>query len=184
VLMSPFVPMIFQGEEWAASSPFQYFADHDDPELARAVSEGRKREFQAFGWKPDAIPDPEKVETYLQSKLKWEEANDGRHAQMQEWYRRLIDLRRSTRCLNDGEPGNTRVIFNETDKWLSMQRGQIQLHCNLGQTDHQIELGEGTTLVMASCESIRPEDSRLSLPPDAVAILKRGGGSGNSSILY
>ena len=57
--MSPFVPMIFQGEEWAASSPFQYFADHEDPKLARAVSEGRRKEFEAFGWAPDSIPDPE-----------------------------------------------------------------------------------------------------------------------------
>ena len=56
VLTSPFVPMIFQGEEWAASSPFQYFADHDDAEMARLVSEGRKREFAAFGWNPERGP--------------------------------------------------------------------------------------------------------------------------------
>ena len=57
VLFSPFVPMLFQGEEWACSSPFQYFADHE-PEMARLVSEGRKKEFAAFGWDPDSIPDP------------------------------------------------------------------------------------------------------------------------------
>ncbi len=56
VFLSPFVPMIFQGEEWAASSPFQYFADHEDPELARAVSEGRRKEFEAFGWDPRVHP--------------------------------------------------------------------------------------------------------------------------------
>ena len=78
VFVSPFIPMIFQGEEWAASSPFQYFADHDDPELARAVSEGRRKEFAAFGWKPDLIPDPEKLETFQRSKLNWNEIEPAR----------------------------------------------------------------------------------------------------------
>ena len=75
VFVSPFIPMIFQGEEWAASSPFQYFADHDDPELARAVSEGRRKEFAAFlVGNPDMIPDPEKPETFHRSKLNWNES--------------------------------------------------------------------------------------------------------------
>ena len=96
MLTAPFIPLIFQGEEFAASTPFQYFADHDDPEMARAVSEGRRREFAAFGWDPAVIPDPEKVETFERSKLKWDEAGEGRHAEMMEWYRRLIRLRRSS----------------------------------------------------------------------------------------
>jgi maltooligosyltrehalose trehalohydrolase len=120
------------------------------------------------------------METYLRSRLKWEEATETQHAQMQKWYRGLIDLRRSTPCLNDGEPGNARVTFNETDKSLSMQRGQIQLHCNLGETDRQFEVSEGTKLVMASRESICIEDRRLSLPPDTIAILRRQETSGIS----
>jgi maltooligosyltrehalose trehalohydrolase len=82
VLTTPFIPMIFQGEEWAASAPFQYFADHEDRELARQVSEGRRREFAAFGWNPADIPDPEKKETFERSKLDWQEAGRGEHAQM------------------------------------------------------------------------------------------------------
>jgi maltooligosyltrehalose trehalohydrolase len=62
VLTAPFVPMLFQGEEWAASTPWLYFTDHQDPDLGRAVSEGRRREFAAFGWKPDDIPDPQDPE--------------------------------------------------------------------------------------------------------------------------
>ena len=77
VLTAPFLPLIFQGEEFAASTPFQYFADHDDPEMAKAVSEGRRREFAAFGWDPEVIPDPEKVETFERSKLKWDEVSGG-----------------------------------------------------------------------------------------------------------
>ena len=71
VLLGPFVPMLFQGEEWAATSPFQYFADHADRELARQVSEGRRREFVAFGWDPAIIPDPESGDTFERSKLNW-----------------------------------------------------------------------------------------------------------------
>src|SRR3546814_4248273 len=56
--------MLFAGEEWAASSPFQYFSDHQDPDLARAVSEGRRREFASFGWAPDDVPDPQAPATF------------------------------------------------------------------------------------------------------------------------
>ena len=82
MLTGPFVPMLFQGEEWAASTPFQYFADHEDPELARAVSEGRKQEFAAFGWDPALIPDPENPAAFEASKLKWEETTQPGHAEM------------------------------------------------------------------------------------------------------
>jgi maltooligosyltrehalose trehalohydrolase len=59
VLTSPFVPLLFQGEEWGASTPFQYFTDHEDPELGRAVSEGRRSEFSAFAWSAEEVPDPQ-----------------------------------------------------------------------------------------------------------------------------
>ena len=77
LLTSPFVPMLFQGEEWAASTPFQYFTDHDDPELGRAVTEGRRREFAAFGWDPEGVPDPQDPRTFERSKLRWAERHDG-----------------------------------------------------------------------------------------------------------
>jgi maltooligosyltrehalose trehalohydrolase len=69
VLTAPFVPMLFQGEEWGAATPFQYFTDHDDPELARAVREGRRQEFVAFGWDPEPIPDPQTPAPFERSKL-------------------------------------------------------------------------------------------------------------------
>ncbi len=84
VLMAPFIPMLFQGEEFAASTPFQYFADHEDPEMARAVKAGRRGEFAAFGWRPEDIPDPEKVDTFERSKLWWNEVHEGRHEEMLE----------------------------------------------------------------------------------------------------
>ena len=63
VLMAPYVPMLFMGEEFAASTPFQYFADHDDDEMRKAVAEGRKRDFAVFGF-GDEVPNPEEIETF------------------------------------------------------------------------------------------------------------------------
>lgn len=181
VLMGPFVPMLFQGEEWAASSPFQYFADHEDPQLARAVSEGRKREFQEFGWAPDSIPDPEKRDTFLRSKLNWNEINKGQHARMRDWYRDLIRLRRSTPSLNNGEPGNAQATFNEADRWLILQRGEIRVYCNLGRADLHLPVEKGSTLILASQAGIEIRDSAVVLPPDSVAIVQGQGISGKST---
>jgi maltooligosyltrehalose trehalohydrolase len=90
LLTSPFTPLLFQGEEWSASSPFLYFTDHDDPELGAAVSEGRRREFAAFGWSPDDVPDPQDLATFERSVLAWDERGQGEHAELLDWYRRLI----------------------------------------------------------------------------------------------
>jgi maltooligosyltrehalose trehalohydrolase len=172
VFVSPFIPMIFQGDEWAASSPFQYFADHDDPELARAVSEGRRKEFAAFGWKPDLIPDPEKPETFQRSKLNWNESSQREHADMLAWYRDLIHLRRSTPDLNDGEPGHTRVSFDEKAKWLRIDRGSITLICSLGES---VSLPEDSEIVLVSHGVAPARAANLTLPPDSVAIIRKSG---------
>ena len=172
VMTSPFVPMIFQGEEWAASSPFQYFADHPDPALARAVSDGRKREFAAFGWDPDSIPDPETRETFLRSKLNWVEAGEAGHARMQSWYRDLIRLRRSIPALNNGEPGNTRVAFDETERWLIVWRGDVSVLCNLGVGDRELPISNDSRLLLASGEGISFGRAAVLLPPDSVAIIR------------
>ena len=127
VLLGPFIPMLFQGEEWAANSPFLYFADHRDRNLARQVSEGRRREFTAFGWDPSTIPDPESPETFERSKLNWNELSEPAHAEILDWYRKLIQLRRITPSFNNGEPGNTRVLYSEEQRWLRVTRGRIVL---------------------------------------------------------
>ncbi|MGA2250900.1 malto-oligosyltrehalose trehalohydrolase [Terracidiphilus sp.] len=171
-LLAPFVPMLFQGEEWAASSPFQYFADHDDPELARLVSDGRKKEFSVFGWNPQSIPDPESATTFETSKLKWGEINDGEHAEMLEWYRALIHLRRSTPCLNDGSAGNTRATYDEAAKWICIQRGTITVICNLGQKEQLLTVSQPASMVLASRGEIKIAGHAVNLLPDTIVVLK------------
>jgi maltooligosyltrehalose trehalohydrolase len=88
VLTGPFVPMLFMGEEWGATTPWQYFTDHEDAALAEAVRKGRREEFRAFGW--DDVPDPQDPETFRRSVLRWEEAQ----GDLLDWHRALLALRR------------------------------------------------------------------------------------------
>ena len=129
VLTAPFVPMLFMGEEWGASTPFQYFTSHTDPELGRAVSEGRRSEFEEFGWSPDEVPDPQDPATFERSKLRWREVHEGEHAELLAWYRELIALRRSTPELLDGRLD--RVEVTHDDDSLTLRRGPVTVALDL-----------------------------------------------------
>jgi maltooligosyltrehalose trehalohydrolase len=172
VLTAPFVPMLFQGEEFAASAPFQYFTDHE-AELGRLVSEGRKREFMAFGWKPEEIPDPQAEKTFADSKLDWSEAGEGAHAAMVDWYKRLIRLRRTTPELINGRLDEVSVTADEEDRWLVMDRGAIQVACNLGAEPLRIALPPGAVLLLGSDDVSLSEDE-LTLPSDSVSVVRIG----------
>jgi len=171
VLTSPFIPLIFQGEEWAASSPFQYFADHRDTQLARAVSEGRKREFAAFGWNPDEIPDPESPSTFQRSKLNWAEHEKPQHTEMLAWYRELIRLRRATPCLNDGDPRHLNAFYDECENWIRIERGTITVICNLGSENRRFPLTRRAQVLLASRDEIQIDDGSISIRPDTVVII-------------
>jgi maltooligosyltrehalose trehalohydrolase len=171
VLTAPFVPMLFQGEEWAASAPFQYFTNHDE-ELGKLVSEGRRREFAAFGWKPEDIPDPQSPETFDRSKLNWEERSRPPHAEMLDWYKQLIALRRNTPELNDPDLSHLQVRCSEEEKWLVMERGVVTIAMSLREKPVQTEVPSGSKILLASSPEIRMADRGLVLPPDSVAILK------------
>ena len=176
VLLAPFVPMLFQGEEFASSSPFLYFADHDDVEMARAVSEGRRREFAAFGWKAEEIPDPEERATYERSKLVWSEVAEGSHAEMLAWYRRLMELRRGLPALRDGDMAAVRIAYDEAGRWLTMERGVVKVLCNVGSAAVELEGMEGGWLVLASSAGVcgvgvGGAAEGVVLPPDSLAVV-------------
>jgi maltooligosyltrehalose trehalohydrolase len=173
VLLAPFVPLLFQGEEWAASSPFQYFADHEDPDLAKSVLEGRKRDFAAFGWDPASIPDPADRGTFERSKLDWNERTQPGHPEMLDWYKQLIRIRRSTPALNNGAPGNTTVSFDEAARWLCMERGGIKTVCNLGTAERSFPLRQNEQLILCSHPDPLVHEAALVLPPDTIAVIQR-----------
>lgn len=112
LLLAPETPLLFMGQEWAASSPFQYFTDHHE-QLGQLVTEGRRREFSDF---PDfaraAIPDPQAESTFFRSQLKWMEREQPVHAEMLRWYTRLIELRK-------------RILLEERDWKIREENGII-----------------------------------------------------------
>ena len=100
-LTSPFTPMLFMGEEWGASTPWQFFTSHPEPELGRATAEGRLAEFVKMGWDESVVPDPQDPETFRRSRLDWSELDGERHARLLDLHRELIALRRATPELTD-----------------------------------------------------------------------------------
>ncbi|KHO26795.1 malto-oligosyltrehalose trehalohydrolase [Mycolicibacterium setense] len=131
-LGSPYTAMLFMGEEWGSSSPFQFFSSHPEPELARATAEGRKAEFAEHGWDADEIPDPQDPQTFLRSKLNWSEVAEGDHDRLHRTYRRLIALRRNEPDLGDPWLDHMSIDFDEQQRWIILHRGSLSIACNLG----------------------------------------------------
>ena len=131
-LGSPYTAMLFMGEEWGSSSPFQFFTSHPEPELGRATAEGRKAEFAAHGWDADEIPDPQDPETFTRSKLNWAEVGEGEHARLLEVYRQLIALRHHEPDFSDPWLDHLRVEYDEDARWIILHRGSLAVVCNLG----------------------------------------------------
>jgi maltooligosyltrehalose trehalohydrolase len=173
VLTSPFLPMLFQGEEWGASTPFFYFTDYQEPELANAVREGRCREFAAFGWKPEDTADPQALETFERSKLKWDEIAKSPHAEILDWHKKLIQLRRSEPDLSDGKLEKVHTTFDERSGWLVVERGSISIICNFSDCSHRIPIRPGEQKVLISSEmEIHVAGGFANFPAESVVVLK------------
>ncbi|OIN55471.1 hypothetical protein BLX24_30265 [Arsenicibacter rosenii] len=107
VLLSPYVPMLFMGEEYGEEAPFYYFVDHSDPELIQAVKEGRRNDFAAFG--DSEYKDPFDEDVYRQSVLNWESRYTGKHAELLDWHKALLTLRREEPALQNVRKNDIRV---------------------------------------------------------------------------
>ena len=120
-LLSPYVPLLFMGEEYAESAPFQYFISHGDPLLIDAVRQGRKEEFARFGWIGD-IPDPQSEATFLGCKLNWDARGSGQHRILWEFYRELLRLRREVSSLARLDKHALEVTSFDDQKVLLVKR--------------------------------------------------------------
>ena len=175
VLTAPFVPMLFQGEEWGAATPFLYFTDHSDPALSEAVEKGRVEEFSGFGWDPGDIPSPQAEETFRASKLDWDELDAERCRDLLEWHRALIRLRRECSALTDGRYTDVTVRYDEDARWLVMLRGPIAVACNLADSAQEIPLDEygDAEILLASDPGVTLSNGSLLAPSNAAAVLSR-----------
>ncbi|MEX0426044.1 malto-oligosyltrehalose trehalohydrolase [Nocardioides sp. DS6] len=176
-LAGPFTPMLFQGEEWAASTPFQFFTSHPEPDLGRATAEGRIAEFAEHGWDPDTVPDPQAPETFARSKLDWSEATRGRGARLLAVYERLAALRRTLPALSDPAFGHVTSTADEATRLFTLRRGtatdSVLVAVNFGDDPVTLELAEERSEVLFETPAgVRLTSGRLMLPPHAGALLR------------
>ncbi|SEB49290.1 maltooligosyl trehalose hydrolase [Nocardioides exalbidus] len=168
-LTAPFTPMLFMGEEWAASSPFQFFTSHPEPELGRATAEGRIAEFEKMGWDPAEVPDPQDPETFLRSKLDWSELTEGRHAVVLDCYRRLARLRRDLEQLTD--PDFAAVSCSVDGRLFTMRRGDLLVLVNAGETEVSVEV-DASEVLFETPSGVTLDDAVLTIPPHGGALLR------------
>lgn len=178
VLTGPFVPLLFAGEEWGASTPFRFFTDYGDTALWDAVRDGRRREFAAFGWAPEDVPDPQDPGTFEASRLDWAELGREPHAGLLAWHRQLIRLRRDQPGLRD--PGRPVVSADAAAGTLVVERPGTVLAVNVADATRTIELSPGRHRVLAASD---PDDTGLDrsvvrLAPMSAAVLARGAETG------
>jgi maltooligosyltrehalose trehalohydrolase len=170
-LAGPFTPMLFQGEEWAASAPFQFFTSHPEPELGKATAEGRIAEFEKMGWDPDVVPDPQDPETFRRSKLDWAELGTGRHARLLDVYRRLAALRRERPELTDPSFTHNACLVDEEARLFEMWRGDLHVVVNFGDADAVLDLDAPGELLFETEAGVSLDGTTLTVPPHAGAVI-------------
>ena len=165
---SPFTPMVFMGEEWAASTPWQFFASFPDPQLAEAVRTGRRREFARHGWGEADVPDPMDPATVERSRLDWAEVDAPGHREVLELYRALIRLRRERPELAGPWVADLRVESGPS--WLVLHRGGLRLAVNFGPDPVTLPLGATETLLAWAPATV--DGGAAHLPPDTFVLVE------------
>ncbi|WP_114942857.1 malto-oligosyltrehalose trehalohydrolase [Microvirga calopogonii] len=180
-LLSPQIPLLFMGEEWTASTPFQFFVDFEsEPDLAKAVRDGRRGEFKRFKAFTDPemsqrIPDPTDRATFDRSRIEWEEAERSPHREVLSQTRHLLDLRQTeiVPLLKSRYRGSHYTVSpeNTLDVTWTFDEGMLRLLANFGSAPMTMHTGDGTRALWAS-PGIDVTSTNLQLPPWSGVILK------------
>ncbi len=171
LLSLPFTPMLWMGEEWAASTRWPFFTSHPEPELAEATGEGRLAEFENHGWDTAAMIDPQDPAAFYTAKLDWEELDSGEHVEMLDLYRRLIALRGAEPDLLDDRLDQVAADFDEAAQWFVLHRGSLRVVANLADAAQLVPgvIGREVRLATAACEL---RDDGVWLAADSAAIIR------------
>jgi maltooligosyltrehalose trehalohydrolase len=154
--------LLFMGEEYGETAPFQFFSDHIDKEIADATREGRRKEFASFAeFGEEEVPDPQDVATFERSKLSRERDQD-----LARLYRRLLEVRRE---LPDGDA--EAIEFDEQARWLLVRRGQFELACNFGAQAQRVPC-EGASVELATAGAPTVSDGFVELEPLSGALIR------------
>jgi maltooligosyltrehalose trehalohydrolase len=168
-LAGPYTPMLFMGEEWGASTPWQFFTAHPEPELGKATAEGRIKEFERMGWDPNLVPDPQDEATFINSKLQWSELGDPGHVALLDTYRQLIRLRRERPDLTDPRFWHVAVEYDEDAGWFAIQRGATAIVVNFADVANIVPR-TGTVLLLTDPSTGTRADG-FELAPHSAVIL-------------
>jgi len=174
--LTPFVPMIFMGEEYGEKAPFQYFTSHSDRDLIEAVRNGRRQEFAEFAWAGEA-PDPDDEETFRRSRLNWAAMESPEHASIWRLFRQLLALRRETPALRQLDLGSLETRADDEKQVLLLRRwsesDQVLIAFNFSDATQTVEVpGAAWGALLDSGADL--QDDRLTLPPHAFAVWGAG----------
>lgn len=185
LLLSPYVPLLFMGEEYGETNPFLYFVSHGDPALVEAVREGRRQEFAAFAWAGE-VPDPQAEDTYTRSRLDWSRVVEPQHAALRSLYADLLRLRATDPALRPGA-AQVRVAHDERAGWVSLHlragRSALVGLFNFAPGDQSLPLPDplGSRLVLSTDDSrygggdrVGLKGGKALLPPSSAALFREG----------
>lgn len=176
LLTAPFTPMLFMGEDWGATTPWQFFTGFEDAAVAARVSRGRRAEIAQHGSTGD-VPDPQDESTLLRSKLDWSQCIDMEHQDILRFYRDLIALRRAFPDLSD--PRLDRVQVEQSERlggYVIVYRGRFVVVCNLLPERSSLRVrDEALALVLTSSPDAHLIGDNVGLAGEAVAILFAAG---------
>jgi maltooligosyltrehalose trehalohydrolase len=174
VLLSPFLPLLFMGEEYGETAPFLYFVDHSDPDLVEAVRNGRREEFASFGWREEP-PDPQSEETFERSRPTQCQHESGWHAALHAFYKQLIGLRKSVPALSHPTKEGVEVTAFEAEWSILLRRrngeSEALIVFNFSEREQTLPMPEGDwRKVLDSAAEAGPDGVRA---PRSLAVFTR-----------
>ena len=176
-LTAPGTPMLFMGEEWGASTPWQFFTSHPEPELGEATAKGRLEEFTRMGWDESVVPNPQDPETFTRSKLDWAEASEGDHARLLQLYRELAALRSAWPELTDPSFGALRAASAEGAsgdigaRAFALGRGDLSVLVNLTDEAVSWDVAPGRVILLTTDATALVADDEVVVPPEAAVVV-------------
>jgi maltooligosyltrehalose trehalohydrolase len=170
LLTSPFTPMLWMGEEWAASTRWPFFTSHPEPELGEATGKGRIEEFGSHGWDVTQMIDPQDPEAYRSAVLRWDELAAPPHAEVLDLYRHLIELRSAEPELTDADLTRVRVDIDEDERWLVMHRGALRVIANFAREPRTVPVDAFDLVLATGTLDVAP--GAVTLGPESAAIVR------------
>jgi maltooligosyltrehalose trehalohydrolase len=168
-VLGPFTPMIFMGEEWGASTPWQFFTSHPEEDLGRATAEGRIAEFARMGWDPASVPDPQDPETLERSRLDWSELRDASHARLLATYRALLHLRRERPEFTDARFATVHADWDEDRGWFRLDREGAGFVVNFAAAEQTVP-ANARDVLFTTADAVTIEPAGIRIPGKSAVV--------------